>query len=333
MKKENMILRMSVTNKCNLGCSYCDPDNSPGRTVSFEQMCQILLACHTVGFRNIHWTGGEPMMRADLADIIAYAKNIGFQYQKMTSNGAKIAQHAKILSNAGLNRINISLDTLYGDKYKEITKVNCFEKVIDGITAAAESFEMVKINKCVTQLDKIEIPSFIEFVKNYQGKVYLKLLELVPCGNRYQMDQLLFDDSFVAVHEMKSIICDHFGPIAPVEIGGHSRKKCEYYQVQSNKVIFGLNPNQSIEYACQKGECKDFRFNPQGYLSDCSTNLAHMIHLPSLSLEQKVAEIEKLVEKKYGRTEVEWEPYTHKQKYYGFFRFGIPVNEESIETK
>lgn len=314
-------LRFSATGSCQMHCSYCDHSNTAGRHLPYSGVVEILQACFDVGIRVIHWTGGEPTARKDFVKLVGFANECGFEYQKMTTNGVNLRELATSLKKAGINRINVSLDSLDPNKYQTITNTRFFADVVDGIAEASRLFDVVKINVCLTAENVSEVFDFIHFAADCPGRVVVKFLELVPCGNIYEENPQLFSEHFVSVDTARELIGERY-VIEPTMEVLRSRPKCRYYRVVANDVIFGLNPNASIGYACQRSRCRDLRISPTGYMSDCSVNLGNLVYLPALSLAEKRTAIQELVEKKHTRTEKEWQEYRHKQKHYGFWRFG-----------
>lgn len=325
---ENYVLRFSATDVCQMNCVYCDHKQGGKNHLTYDEITNILQVCFDAGIRIIHWTGGEPTARKDFIEIVNFAKSYGYKYQKMTTNGVTLLDLAAELRKAGIDRVNVSLDSLSEDKYFKITRSNKLKTVIAGIQKATQVFDMIKINVCVTDQNIFEIHDFIVFASSYYKKIFLKFLELVPCDNLYEQDPQQFLNSFVSIETIKSIIEKTY-EIEPIDIGNYTRTKCKYFYIRENGVTFGLNPNSSINYACQKSSCMDIRLNPAGYISDCSTNLKNMIYLPELSTEQMQIKIKELLHLKNSRGDNEWKSYRHKQKYYGFWRFGEKHREDS----
>ena len=229
------------------------------------------------------------------------------------------------MKEAGLNRINISLDSINKDNFNKITNTKFYDKVIESIDKVVEVFKTVKINVCVTNDNIDEIPNFINFSSDRKSQVIIKFLELVPCGNEHQQNENLFHNCFVSNDNIKSIIEQEFGKIDLTEKTPNSRQKCRYYKIAKNGVCFGLNPNLSINYQCQRTKCIDFRINPLGYMSDCTVNLKNLINLRDYDFPEKVKAISQLVCKKKSRSSEEWETYIHKQRFYDFWRGGVAL--------
>ncbi|RUT78933.1 GTP 3',8-cyclase MoaA [Ancylomarina longa] len=159
-------LRISVTDRCNLRCTYCMPEEGVDLiahedVLSFEQIIEFVKEAVSQGINKIRLTGGEPLVRKGILDLVKKIASIeGVEDLAMTTNGILLSEFADDLVKAGLNRVNISLDTMDPEKYKSITRKGNIEDVFSGIKAAKMAgLEPIKIN-CVrmqdTDLDDLE---------------------------------------------------------------------------------------------------------------------------------------------------------------------------------
>ena len=145
-------LRVSVTDRCNLRCVYCMPEDGVHLKrhediLSFEDITEIIRVAATLGITKIRITGGEPLVRRGIVDLVGkIAKIDGLKEIVMTTNGSLLAPVAQEFKAAGLNRINISLDTLDGGKYARITRGGKISAVLSGIDSALKARLPVKIN-------------------------------------------------------------------------------------------------------------------------------------------------------------------------------------------
>jgi cyclic pyranopterin phosphate synthase len=146
-------LRVSLTDRCNLRCTYCMPENGialkkHSDILPYEKIVVIVAAAVDLGIRKVRLTGGEPLVRKNVSFLVAELKKIaGIGELSMTSNGTLLEALAAELKQAGLDRLNISLDTLDARKYRELTRVGEIEKVFAGIAAAERAgFRSTKIN-------------------------------------------------------------------------------------------------------------------------------------------------------------------------------------------
>ncbi|MFN8208245.1 MAG: radical SAM protein [Bacteroidales bacterium] len=148
-------LRISVTDRCNLRCSYCMPADGirlvPHEEIlSFDEIVDVVKVAVSLGVNKIRLTGGEPLVRAGIVDLVRKLSSIeGIPDLSLTTNGILLAKYAAALKQAGLKRVNISLDTIDSNRYKEITRGGNIDDVFRGIAAAREAgLEPIKIN-CV----------------------------------------------------------------------------------------------------------------------------------------------------------------------------------------
>ena len=166
-------LRISVTDRCNLRCKYCMPEGGidlmPHEEIlTFEEITEVVKTAVRLGINKFRLTGGEPLVRKDITKLVSMISNIdGVNELSMTTNGIFLSELAQPLKDAGLNRVNISLDTLDPLKFHELTRGGELTKVLNGIDAALEAgLQPVKINcvvfKSSDELDARTIRKFCE---------------------------------------------------------------------------------------------------------------------------------------------------------------------------
>ncbi len=155
--REITYLRISVTDKCNLRCCYCmPPEGAPRREhsefLSFEQLTEIVRVAVRLGIRKVRLTGGEPLVKRGIVDLVRMLAGVeGLDHLAMTTNGTLLGPHALELKEAGLDSVNVSLDTLDGARYREITRGGDIRDVLDGIWDARDAGLPVKINMVVLE--------------------------------------------------------------------------------------------------------------------------------------------------------------------------------------
>jgi cyclic pyranopterin phosphate synthase len=173
-------LRVSLTPACNLRCIYCHAEGevSPESGLSAPEIARIMEVAHEFEFRSVKFTGGEPLLRKDVLDIVRSVP-AGME-SSMTTNGTLLADLAPALSEAGLSRVNISLDSLDHETYRAITGKDCLDEVLAGIDASlAAGLTPVKLNMVVLKgINEHEIDEFIRFVKGNRDLI-LQLIELM----------------------------------------------------------------------------------------------------------------------------------------------------------
>ena len=182
-------LRISVTDRCNYRCTYCMPLDEYNwidktEVLSFEEITRLAGIFVGLGVEKIRLTGGEPLVRKDLEKLVAGLAGLdGLQDVTLTTNGAHLAEKAEILRAAGLQRINVSLDTLNGAKFKQITKRGNLDDVLAGIFAAQRAgFHPLKINAVVVRgLNDGEILDLVTFARKHGFE--MRFIEYMDVGN------------------------------------------------------------------------------------------------------------------------------------------------------
>jgi GTP 3',8-cyclase len=180
-------LRVSVTDRCNLRCTYCMPAEgirliSHDEILSFEQIAEVVKEAVALGIDKVRITGGEPLVRKGVVNLVSMISQIeGVRDLGMTTNGTLLEKYAEDLAKAGLHRVNISLDTLDPEKYRQVTRGGDIATVLAGIKAAKSAgLEPIKINCVVTKSssepDAAEIREFCR--KNGLGVQFIPMMNL-----------------------------------------------------------------------------------------------------------------------------------------------------------
>ncbi len=172
-------LRISVTDRCNLRCIYCMPEGgidllARKDILSFEEIAEVVKTGVRLGIKKVRLTGGEPLVRKDIAELVSMLGKIeGIEELTMTTNGILLSKYASDLKQAGLNRVNISLDSVSAEQYSEITRGGKLEDVYAGIQAAREAGLLpIKIN--VVKVDGFTDKQYIE-IKKFAAEEGLQL--------------------------------------------------------------------------------------------------------------------------------------------------------------
>jgi cyclic pyranopterin phosphate synthase len=184
-------LRLSVTDRCNYRCVYCMPEEGfdwlkKEKLLTYEEMTTLVRVFASLGIRHVRITGGEPTIRKDLYKLVAAIKQIpGIEEVSMTTNGQLFAKSATQLANAGLDRINISLDTLKEDRHREITRIGDLQKVLDAISLArAHGITPIKVNMVVMDgYNDDEVADLVAYFAPYAADVELRFIEHMPFGD------------------------------------------------------------------------------------------------------------------------------------------------------
>ena len=163
-------LRISITDKCNLKCYYCRPDNSPfiyrSEYLTYEEIAKLVRVMVKFGLEKVRITGGEPLVRPNLDELIKLISEIPqIKDISITTNGLTLSKYAEALKQAGLNRVNVSLDSLIPERFYQITKGN-LKDVLDGIKISKEiGLDPIKVNiVAIKGVNDDEILDFIEFI-------------------------------------------------------------------------------------------------------------------------------------------------------------------------
>lgn len=182
-------LRLSVTDRCDLRCTYCLPEGfkdfaEPAEWLCFDELARVVAAFGRLGVRRIRLTGGEPLTRRNLAGLAGQlAAQPGISDLSLSTNATQLARQAAALHAAGVRRINVSLDSLRPERYAQIVRRDCLAQVLDGVMAAkAVGFAPIKINMVLLDgVNEDEIDAMVEFCMDH-GFV-LRLIETMPMGN------------------------------------------------------------------------------------------------------------------------------------------------------
>ena len=180
-------LRLSVTDLCSLRCVYCMPEagiekRAHDDILSVEEIGEIVGACASLGVTKVRLTGGEPLVRRGIVEICrAVSGTPGITEVCMTTNGLRLPELAPQLKDAGLHRVNLSLDTLDPEKYRRLTRIGALDQALWGLAAAEQYFGSVKIN-CVLMggINDDEIPALIDLTR--ERDLQLRFIEMMPLG-------------------------------------------------------------------------------------------------------------------------------------------------------
>ena len=191
-------LRLSVTDLCNCRCVYCMGENGVPRLphsaiLSFEEIEEIVRAAVPLGVTKVRLTGGEPLVRRGIDELVRRLRGIeGVEELAMTTNGARLAEYAEALKEAGLDRLNVSLDTLDPEKFRRITRIGELRDTLDGLDAARRAgFERIKLNTVLMGgVNDDEIAEIAALAKD--GAFDVRFIELMPIGECTDWDRRRF---------------------------------------------------------------------------------------------------------------------------------------------
>ena len=214
-------LRVSVTDRCNLRCHYCMPETDyvwlPRRDLlSFEETARLVRAFTTLGVDKVRLTGGEPLLRTDLQELVRLiAANPDVRDIALTTNGVLLAQQAEALRAAGLGRVTVSLDTLNAERFRALTRRDDLDRVLEGIEAARTAgFEEMKLDTVVTRgTNEDELIDLLELSRSLHAEV--RFIEYMDVGGATRWSE----DKVVSKAEMLRVVEARYGgPIEPVDV-------------------------------------------------------------------------------------------------------------------
>ncbi|MHC1582378.1 MAG: GTP 3',8-cyclase MoaA [Candidatus Syntropharchaeia archaeon] len=269
--REVTSLRIDITRRCNLNCIYCHREGEitrSGLEISSETIKRIVKVAVSFGVRSVKFSGGEPLLRRDFPDIISDLPPL--KEVSATTNGVFLERYAGDLADAGLNRVNVSLDSLKEEKYRFITgaREKILSKVIDGIHSAIDAgLTPVKLNMVLLRgINEDEIPDMMDFVR---GKnLILQLIELMDFGGSgYHLDLSEIEKDLAS--RATSIRCRKM----------HRRKK---YLVDGAEVEI-VRPIDNSEFCAN---CTRLRVTSDGKLKTCLLRNNDLIEINDLSEEE-----------------------------------------------
>lgn len=258
-------LRLSVTGMCNLRCNYCMPEKGIKKKahkeiLSLETIEQIAVSAVKLGFEKIRITGGEPLVRKGIIDVIqqiAQLKTRGLKDLGLTTNGTLLRNCADQLKKAGLTRVNISLDSLDSEKYSQITRGGKLSDVLEGIKAAKEAKLLpLKVNVVlIGGFNDDEIEEFVDLTR--EDDVEVRFIELMPIGEASRWDQ----EHFLTGTE----ILKRVPQLMPLAVKGQGAV-ARLYKLPNSKGRVGIISPLSHHFC---NYCNRIRITPDGKLKPC----------------------------------------------------------------
>ena len=253
-------LRLSVTDLCNYRCRYCMPEEGVekgphGSVITVEECGEIARVAVKLGVRKIRITGGEPLVRRGILDICRTLRAIPeLEELCLTTNGSLLPELAQPLRDAGVDRLNISLDTLKPERFREITRRGTLEEVLSGIQAAEDAgFQTLKLDTVLMGgVNDDEIEDFLNLTKEHPWEV--RFIELMPMGPCAAWPK----ERFLPVTE----ILNRFPALEEIEPNGVARR----YRLPGAMGTVGLITPMSHEFC---GACRRIRVTADGKLKGC----------------------------------------------------------------
>lgn len=266
LERQIKYLRLSVTDRCNYRCAYCMPDDgcewlAHGEILRYEEMLRILKILAEQGVSRVRITGGEPLVRSGIVDFIKQVRELdGIDDVAMTTNGSLLTKFAAGLKEAGLDRINISLDTVDPERFRALTRGGNVQDVLSGIQEAlAVGLTPVKLNVVLTEaVTEKDLHYFYELAET--SPVAVRFIEYMPShGCRVQTGMKVAD---VTDFLERKVAGKLQAPTNPPRGCGPAR----YVQSPEGKGVFGFISPISEGYCA---DCNRIRLTPDGKIRPC----------------------------------------------------------------
>ncbi|NLV72288.1 MAG: GTP 3',8-cyclase MoaA [Actinobacteria bacterium] len=263
-------LRLSVTDRCNYRCVYCmPPEGVPFKPheslLSYEDMAFFVERAVEMGISKVRLTGGEPLVRRGVSDLVGLIRaTSGIHGISLTTNGVLLPRFAHELKAAGLDRVNISLDSLDPERYRLLTRGGSLDNVLRGVEAALRaSLDPVKINVVMMQGLLPELPDFVAVTRD--RPLHVRFIEWMPvggCGPRLPGDLLTKADAMAVLERLGA---EGLGKPTPVQSPA-GWGPAHYYQFPGHQGTIGFIGSMSDHFC---GECNRLRLTADGRLKNC----------------------------------------------------------------
>lgn len=287
-------LRISATDRCNLRCIYCMPQDgiaqkAPSEILSFEEIIRITKLCTSIGIGKIKISGGEPLVRKGLPQLLKSLINLpNIKDVSLTTNGMLVKKYIKGLKNSGLKKMNISMDTLDAQKFRRITRTGKLIDVLNGIDAAIEEGFFVKLN--VVMMKGINDDEILKFAKFAQEKqIIVRFIELMPMTD----NRLLSRSFYMSCEEIKNKL-EVLGSLKPIDTEVFGNGPARYYKIEGFLVIVGFISPLSCKFCLH---CNRLRLTSGGILMPCLASQEGVDLKDPLRKNQPEEEILSLIKK------------------------------------
>jgi cyclic pyranopterin phosphate synthase len=260
-------LRISVTDRCNIRCFYCMPAENirflpRSEILTFEEIERFVRVVARLGIRKLRLTGGEPLVRRNLDQLIARLADVpGIEDVALTTNGILLAEQAPALKAAGLRRLNISLDAMNRQVFERISRREGFDQVLAGIFAAQRAgFERIKLNTvAIRGVNECEIVPLGKFAREHDFE--LRFIEFMPLDADGNWDRL----QVLSGEEIRDVLEAELGPLEPRAVSDPSQPAVDYQFVDGVGRIGFINP--VTQPFC--GDCNRLRLTAEGQVRNC----------------------------------------------------------------
>ncbi len=257
-------MRISVTDRCDLRCTYCMPEGgvpslAHSEVLSFEEILRIVRLASELGVKRVRLTGGEPLVRRGIASLVSQLKAIdGIEWVVLTTNGMLLSEMLPELVSAGLDGVNISIDAIDEDVFERVTRRSGVSKVLNSIDAAL-SFPQLKVKlNCVPMLSNSSqiLPMAERFLSD--ERLSLRFIELMPIG-------LGREETGISEDALRAMLQEKFGELTPLK---HEPLcgPCRYYKLEKLKGKLGFI---SAVSNCFCESCNRVRLTSSGFFKTC----------------------------------------------------------------
>lgn len=257
-------LRISVTDRCNLRCIYCMPESGVklvdrSALLRGEEILRIVRVMAELGISKIKLTGGEPLLYCRLSELAGEIKKIpGIRKVTVTTNGILLKEQIESLAAAGVDGINISLDTVDRECFRRVTRRDLLEKALEGVRATLSYPEIsVKINCVPLGAKEQDICSVARLAMEYP--IHVRFIEMMPIGYGAEFSGMKEDG-------LRNLLEERFGKLTPYEGEALGNGPCRYYEAEGFQGKIGFISAVSHKF-CR--ECNRIRLTSQGYLKTC----------------------------------------------------------------
>ena len=258
-------LRISITDRCSLRCIYCMPPEGLSlfehkEILTYEEIIKIVRIASELGVRKVRITGGEPLVRKDVTLLTAsIKKNQGIEDLSITTNGVLLERYAEELARSGVDRVNVSLDSLRPERYREITRGGDINVVLRGIEVARKAgLTPVKINMIpIRGLNDDEIKDFAGITLN--SDYHVRFIKFMPFGTGGFWNS----GKYIPCDEIKSIV-ETIGPLTPVRVRKNGPSK--YFRLKNAQGVIGFI-SAITHHFCE--DCNRLRLTSDGKLKPC----------------------------------------------------------------
>ena len=286
-------MRVSVTDRCNMRCAYCVADSvceeRSGGLLTFEEIERICRAASEVGIKKIKVTGGEPLLRKGVPELVGRLKAVpGIEQVTLTTNGSLLREHSSALISAGVDAVNVSLDSLRNDRFRILTGGGDLCRTLDGIKAIKESGSRTRINTVlIRNMNDDEIADLTDFALEHG--VDIRFIELMPMGP-VKINEGVSGGSVIRTLRM-------LYPNIEKDKSLRGNGPAEYYRVPGQKAAVGIISAVSRPFC---SSCNRIRLTSSGYLKACLCYEEGLDLRPFLSADEKGNKNGKLLSKVIG---------------------------------